>query len=240
MIKLIEYTLICFFLIGCSTKRNQEKETFTRKPEEKITPAKKAPTKTFAAFLQECNTQVNTRDAIPPTQLKHAAMKEPKVGTYQRSYQAHAQYVWEEFCKNLSQPQLNIQVAYTDASYQFYRKLLIIGDLFGTGETFALVGYSISDTTIKIHLLKKVQQKFKPFFESNVPNARTAGTPWHHIVDFVDLNGDKIKDLKIMAKITNLTGFSEQSQVWIYKGEKLLPLPKLTPPNDKQQGNKTW
>lgn len=217
MIKLIEYTLICFFLIGCSTKKNQEKET-------------------FAAFLQECNAQVDTRDTIPPTQLKHATVKEPKVGTYKRSYQAHAQYVWEEFCKNLSHPQLDIQVAYTDASYQFYRKLLLTGDLFGTGETFALVGYSISDTTIKIQVLKKDQQKFKPFFASNVPNARTAGAPWHHIVDFVDLNGDKIKDLKIMTKITNLTGFSEQSQVWIYKrGKKLLPLPTLTPPNNKQQ-----
>ncbi|OJJ17133.1 hypothetical protein BKI52_30960 [marine bacterium AO1-C] len=219
--------MVAIFLISCSPQKKADETTANHKENNKVNiPGKKETRKTadkqIHLFLRDCAKGKKTNNEIA---INKANDQLPKVGSYKRTYKAHKQYVWAEFCKFQHRPQLNSQIAFTDASYKFYRKLLLIGDLFNTGQTFALVGYSTSDSIVKIHVLKKVKNEFKPFFETSTKNPHTLGAPHHHIIDFIDYNGDKIKDLKVMTDL-RMMHTTERSQLWIYQDSRLLLIPE--------------
>ena len=204
------YFLLTAFIIGCASQKN---------PEDGST------SEAFSLFLRDCSKR---NEGKPLRMLKKPAQVTlPALGTYQRSYQAHVAYVWEEFCKAQLDSEVNCQIAYTDSSRNYYRKLIVIGDLFNTGQTSALVGYSTSDSTIKIHGFKKMGKQFEPFFETVTKNPKTGGDPQHHLIDFFDFNGDQIKDLKIRTNIAWMTDRATQAQLWIYKDEQLVPVPEF-------------
>ena len=206
--------------MSCSSQKKSEETASHR---EKIEAIKNDSTdKINLVFLRDCNEGQSTNNKATTQKLDDQI---PEVGTYKKTYQEHQQDVWTEFCRIQHHTQLNSQVAFTDASYKFYRKIFIIGDLFDTGQTFALVGYSISDTTVKIHILKKTQNKFKPFFETTTKNPHTPGVPRHHIVDFIDYNGDKVKDLKVMTDF-RMMHTAERSMLWVYQNNRLLLIPE--------------
>jgi len=220
MMKLVHFYIVIAFLISCSSQKKPE-ETSNCK-EKKSTGKNDFTNKITNRLLQDCDEEQKVGNQAT---IKKLDEQLPEVGTYKKTYKEHVQSVWIEFCRVQHYTKLNYQVAFTDASYRFYRKIFMIGDLFNTEQTFALVGYSTSDSTVKIHILKKLNHKFQPFFETTTKNPHTPGVPYHHIIDFMDYNGDKTKDLKVTTDF-RMMHTAERSQLWIYQDNRLLFIPE--------------